>query len=258
MQDRRPAQANRLHLAVSSLSTFFAALLYIAVAVCFLGLAWKIADYARTPVPLSIPVTPAPTTSTGVALRMVREVVCFESLFKANRWLWLFGWTFHMSLLLVLIRHLRHFLPAHPDWLYLSEPIDRHAGLLMIASLAGLSARRWFIERIRHLSAPSDHLWLVLLLAIGLGGLAMRHLMLVDVADVRIFISGLLHFDIPPLPAHPVLFIHLLLASVLLILLPFSKLLHAPGAFFSPTRTGIDNPRESRHVAPWAAPLEKR
>ena len=34
---------------------------------------------------------------------------------------------------------------------------------------------------------------------------------------------------------------------------PFSKLLHAPGLFFSPTRNQADDSRERRHIAPWAA-----
>jgi hypothetical protein len=37
---------------------------------------------------------------------------------------------------------------------------------------------------------------------------------------------------------------------------PFSKLLHAPGVFFSPTRNQTDNPREQRHLSAWAAKLE--
>jgi hypothetical protein len=37
-----------------------------------------------------------------------------------------------------------------------------------------------------------------------------------------------------------------------MIIFPFSKLLHAPGVFFSPTRNQVDNPREQRHVVDWA------
>jgi len=37
---------------------------------------------------------------------------------------------------------------------------------------------------------------------------------------------------------------------------PVSKLLHAPGVFFSPGRNQVDNPREKRHLAPWAAALD--
>jgi nitrate reductase gamma subunit len=66
-----------------------------------------------------------------------------------------------------------------------------------------------------------------------------------------------MRFDIQPLPVHPGLMIHLLLVALLMILFPFSKLLHAPGVFFSPTRNQADNPREKRHLAPWAAQIEK-
>jgi nitrate reductase gamma subunit len=38
----------------------------------------------------------------------------------------------------------------------------------------------------------------------------------------------------------------------LLAYFPFSKLMHAWGALMSPTRLQIDNPREVRHVTPWA------
>ena len=43
-----------------------------------------------------------------------------------------------------------------------------------------------------------------------------------------------------------------------MLIFPISKLLHAPGVFFSPTRNQIDNPREQRHIAPWAAELDKQ
>jgi hypothetical protein len=50
---------------------------------------------------------------------------------------------------------------------------------------------------------------------------------------------------------------HLAMVAVLMIIFPISKLLHAPGVFFSPTRNQADNPRERRHLADWAAQLEK-
>jgi hypothetical protein len=48
-----------------------------------------------------------------------------------------------------------------------------------------------------------------------------------------------------------------LLVAALMIVFPFSKLLHVPGVFFSPTRNQIDNPREQRHIAEWARKLEQ-
>ena len=42
----------------------------------------------------------------------------------------------------------------------------------------------------------------------------------------------------------------------LMIVFPFSKLLHVPGVFFAPSRTQVDNAREHRHLAPWAAHMD--
>jgi nitrate reductase gamma subunit len=239
------------------MTLFFAILFYLAATILVVGLAYKIYDFARTPAPLSIPTTPAPTTTAGVAFRMTREVVLFESLFKGNLWIWLFGWLFHMGLFLVLVRHLRYFIDPIPAWLVFIQPFGKYAAFMMIAGLGGLWARRFLVERIRYISTPSDHLWLVALLGIGISGAAMTFVSHVDVVAVKVFFLGLMSFEINPLPTHPALIIHLLLVAALMILFPFSKLLHAPGVFFSPTRNQADTPREKRHLAAWAAQIEK-
>jgi len=221
------------------------------------GLAARIVDYARTPAPLKIPTTPAPTTLGGVALRMLREVVLFESLFKGSLWTWLFGWVFHVSLALVLVRHLRYFTEPVWFWVALVQPLGILAGLGMVTGLAGLLARRLSVERIRYISTLSDYLMLVLLVLIAASGLAMKFALHVDVIGVKAFFLGLMLFDWQPLPVHGALYLHLVLVAALMIIFPFSKLLHAPGVFFSPTRNQIDNPREARHLAAWAARLER-
>jgi nitrate reductase gamma subunit len=58
------------------------------------------------------------------------------------------------------------------------------------------------------------------------------------------------------MPADPVLIVHLALVALLMIIFPISKLLHAPGVFFSPSRNQVDNPREQRHIVDWARKLE--
>ncbi|MDI6746598.1 MAG: respiratory nitrate reductase subunit gamma [Rhodocyclaceae bacterium] len=239
------------------MTMFLAILFYLAFVIFVAGVAYKIYDFARTPAPLSIPTTPAPTTKGGVALRMAREVVFFESLFKSNLWIWLFGWLFHMALLLVLIRHLRYFTEPVWNWVVILQPFGLYAGFAMAAGLAGLWVRRILVERIRYISTPSDHLMLVLLLLIALSGLGIKFFMHTDITAVKVFFLGLMMFDIQPLPSHIGLYVHLLLVALLMIIFPFSKLLHAPGVFFSPTRNQADNPREVRHLAPWAAQIEK-
>jgi len=235
----------------------FALLFYAATALGVAGLVWRIRDYARTPAPLKIPTTPAPTTTGGVVLRMLREVTLFESLFKANLWIWLFGWMFHVALALVLARHLRYFTEPVWFWVVWIQPFGLYAGLAMVAGLAALWARRFLVERIRYISTLSDHLMLVLLLGIGVSGLSMKFMSHTDIVSVKAFALGLMLFDWQPLPAHAGLFVHLTLVALLIAIFPYSKLLHAPGLFFSPGRNQADNPREQRHLAAWAVKLEK-
>ena len=242
---------------MSFLTVVYASLFYLAVLILLVGLVNKIAQYARTPAPLKIPTTPAPVTKGGVVFRLVREVVLFESLFKGNKWTWLFGWIFHFGLLLVTLRHLRYFMD--PVWLpiELVQPFGIYGGMAMVVGLAGLWGRRFLVDRVRYITGPSDHLILALLIAIGLTGLGMTFVVHVDVVSVKQFFLGLLSFHIQPLPADPLLLLHLLLVAILMIVFPYSKLLHAPGLFFSPTRNQVDNPREERHLAPWARRLEQ-
>jgi len=242
---------------MSALSVAFAALFYAAAVLFVGGLVFKIVRYVGTPAPLKIPTTPAPVSGTGVALRMVRELALFESLFKSNKWTWAFGWLFHVGLLVVLLAHLRFFL--QPVWapIVWLQPLGVYAGLAMVAGLAGLWARRFLVDRVRYISTPSDHLHLALLVAIALSGLGMRFVAPTDVVTAKAFMLGLMRLDIQPLPADPLLLLHLTLVALLMIVFPISKLLHGPGLFFSPTRMQIDNPREARHVASWAASLDK-
>jgi nitrate reductase gamma subunit len=242
---------------VSAASIVFALLFYAATAVLVGGLAWRIADYARTPAPLKIPTTPAPITRGGVALRMAREVIFFESLFKGSLWTWLFGWLFHASLALVLARHLRYFTEPVWGWVVLVQPLGILAAFGMLAGLVGLLARRVLVDRIRYISTPSDYLMLVLLGLIAVSGLLMKYVVRTDVVAVKAYFLGLMRLDWQPLPADPVLYVHLGLVAALMIVFPYSKLLHAPGVFFSPARNQTDNPREARHLAPWAARLDR-
>ncbi|MBV5264398.1 respiratory nitrate reductase subunit gamma [Pinisolibacter aquiterrae] len=238
------------------LTTIYACLFYGATAIFLAGMVLRITRFARTPAPLKIPTMPAPTTKSGVAYRLLREVTVFESLFRANKWIWAFGWIFHVALAVVLIRHLRYFVQPVPSLLALMQPLGVLAGFAMVAGLAGLWGRRLIVPRIRYITGPSDHLMLALLVAIGCSGLLMKFVAHTDIVAVKTFFLGLMRFDIQPLPSDPILLVHLGLVATLMIVFPFSKLVHAAGVFFSPSRNQVDDSRERRHLAPWAAKLE--
>lgn len=244
---------------MTPVTLFFAGLFYVATTLLVVGLAFKIYQYAKAPAPLKIPTTPAPTTKAGVVMRMGREVVLFESLFKSNKWIWIFGWLFHVGMAVVLFRHLRYF--QEPVWtivsLELVQAAGKYASFAMVAGLIGLWARRFLVDRVRYISTPSDHLILLLIIGIGLSGMAMTFVSHTDIVGLKIFMLGLMRFDVQPLPEDPILMAHLGMVATLMIIFPISKLLHAPGIFFSPSRNQVDDPREHRHLSSWAAGLEK-
>jgi len=230
---------------------------YVAFAVFFFGTLKRVLRYASTPAPLKIPTTPAPVTRVGVVGRMTREVVLFESLFKASKWTWIFGWLFHAGLLFVMLAHLRYFIDPVWWWVWILAAYSPYAGMVMICGLSGLLARRFLVDRVRYISAPSDYLMLIFLISIAGTGLLMRYKLHANIFEVMGFARGLLSFDFGFLSFNPVLALHLFLVAILLLIFPFSKLLHAPGVFFSPSRNQVDNPREKRHLAGWVRAKDK-
>ncbi len=240
------------------MSILFAILFYAATAILVGGLAYRIRKYIKTPAPLKIPTTPAPTTKGGVVFRMVKEITIFESLFKSNKWIWLFGWLFHFGLLLVLLRHLRYFTDPVWWWVALLQPFGKYAAFAMLFGLGGLLLRRIVVDRVRYISAPSDYLMLLLIIGIGATGALMTFVTHTDIVTLKTYLLGLMVFDIRTMPTDTILVIHLSLVILLMAIFPISKLLHAPGVFFSPTRNQVDNPRERRHIAPWAIKLENK
>ena len=213
-----------------------AAWLWTAAAVAVAGLAWRILAWLRAPVPLPMPLPPSPATWSGVVLRMLREGVLFETLFRANRWTWAFGWLFHAALLLVLVRHLWLFLDPVPAWVGPLLGAGKWLSAVLVASLGGLLARRLLVARVRYVSVPSDYLMLILILLIAGSGAWLGHVDPGSLGLAREFALGLVRLEARPLPFDPVLWLHLGGAGLLVALLPFSKLLHAPGVFLTPTR----------------------
>ena len=125
---------------------------------------------------------------------MFREVVFFESLFKGSKWSWLFGWLFHFGMLVALARHLRYFTEPVWAWVVMIQWIGVYAGIAMFLGLGGLWIRRVAVDRIRYITAPSDHLMLALLLAIAGSGLVMKYGEHTDIVSLKAFtLLSLIH-----------------------------------------------------------------
>ena len=246
-----------LTTAIYLLITYTVGLIFV------IGVVLRIYQYATTPQPIKIMLTPAPLTKSGAFARVLGEVFFFKSLFKSNKSTWVFGYLFHISFFLLIFMHfLRHFIYSNPlPWWYnIFVNIGIVCGIIMVLSLFLLLMRRVIIERVKFISLFQDYLILILLMLIGLAGLSLNYVLTpsaLTVVDNRLdpYMNGLLTFQFTNIPSNPVFLIHYTLVMLLVLYIPFSKVMHFVGIFFSPTRNMADNPIEERYYRPKAKDL---
>ncbi len=224
----------------------------------------------------------APYTRSQAFWRMVLEILLFRSLFRntqttltgppedrrlvfsPSKYLWVGALVFHYCFLLVLLRHLRFAFDPVPGFVAFIEKWDGVlevglpevylTGIGLLLGLLYLLWRRFAEVQVRFLSLASDYFALFLLLGIAVSGTLLRYLPATrtDIVAVKEALVGWLTFNPQALEgASPVFTIHIFLVTVLMAYFPFSKLMHAGGVFFSPTRNLPNDNRARRHVNPW-------
>ncbi|OGK11597.1 MAG: menaquinol oxidoreductase [Candidatus Riflebacteria bacterium GWC2_50_8] len=204
---------------------------YAAVATFILGVIYRVADWARSPVPFRIPTTCGqqeslpwikqskienPSTSMGVWARMALEVLLFRSLFRntkmelregpkisygSDKWLWLAGLAFHWSFLVILIRHLRFFSEGVPLVIGITESLDSFLQVgvplfyltdaVILAAVTFLFLRRVFIPQVKYISQAADYFPLFLIFGIAVSGVLMRYFLKVHIVGVKEMAMGL-------------------------------------------------------------------
>jgi nitrate reductase gamma subunit len=181
-----------------------------------------------------------PTSPRGTAAGVVKETLLFPSLFKGDRFLWAMSWLFHAMLALIFIGHLRVVMdfPAlwsalHIDADTMSAVVGGAAGVTILVMIVLLIARRFAVERVREISAPADYFALFLILAIVLTGNAMRFLGHFDLVESRQYFASLIMLQWPTVPESGWFLAHLFLGQMLLLYMPFSKIMHFGGVFFT-------------------------
>jgi nitrate reductase gamma subunit len=223
-----------------------------------------------------------PSSTVGVIARMALEVLTFRSLFRntrvelrdgpkvdygSNKWLWIASLAFHYAFLVVFIRHFRLFMEPIPGFVGLLESVDGFmeiglprlmlSGAVLLAAALYLFLRRVSVPQLRYISLAADYFPLFLILGLAGSGILMRYFIRVDITSVKELILGLTSFR-PTIPEGigVIFFVHLFLLSVLIAYFPFSKLMHAGGVFFSPTRNMPNDNRANRHLNPWNYPVK--
>ena len=226
--------------------------------------------------------TESPSSGWGVFLRMLLEILFFRSLFRndraelkqpgrlvygSNRFLWLGGLIFHWSLAVILFRHLRFLTEPVLPGIAFVQGVDGmfQVGLpelyitdaVILVALAYLLVRRLVYPQVRLISLTSDYFALLLIGGIVVTGVLMRHVFKIDGASAKQLVMGLVSFcPVVPEKLGIPFYVHIFLVSVLLAYFPFSKLMHAPGVFLSPTRNLANDSRAKRHINPWSYPVK--
>lgn len=213
-------------------------LTYVAAIVFLVGFVYRTVNWYKVPSPIKIPVFPGTYNKGQGALHVLKDVLFFRTLlrFGDNQRLWLFSYIFHVSFLFIILRHLRYFLTPIPGWVNAVQDFGILAGYIIFVPLLYLFIRRIVNADLRFISTPADYVALLLILGIVSSGLLMK-LTGVDVVAIKYYIQTLLVLSPSPEPVGLLFKTHLILVDLLAIYIPFSKIMHMTGIFFSPTRT---------------------
>ncbi len=215
---------------------------YVAFFLFIGGFIYRVTQWAKSPVPFSIPTTSGqgkslpwinhakldnPSTIGGVIGRMALEVFAFRSLFKntkaeihdgpkltyeSSKWLWIAGLTFHYCFLIIVIRHMRLFTNPMPFFI---EPLEYLDGflqvtvpalyitdLLFVGAVTFLFVRRLVNPQVRYISFAADYFPLFLILAIATTGILMRYVIRVDIVGIKELTMNLATFSFAAPPAN--------------------------------------------------------
>jgi nitrate reductase gamma subunit len=215
---------------------------YITLIVFLSGITHKILKWTKA-AQGKMTLYPAASTPGEKWKRIVKEILIFENLFKGNKPLWAGTWVFHISLVLILIGHVRVVTDFPLLWQVLgmgkkdvdtlSTTLGGAAGLVILIMGIYLLFRRWAVQRVREISDKDDYFTLALILGIIITGDIMRFVTHFDLAQSREYFVALFTFKSVAVPGDPAFLLHFFLGQLLIIYIPFSKFLHIPGTFYS-------------------------
>ena len=219
---------------------------YITLTVFALGVAWRLQRWMTAPKDLD----PIKLDAAASLKYILLDAILLRKQFKADKLSWTLVFSFHMCVYGIGFGHLRGFgvwsaslfapLGAgFEDWIVYVFPI--YVGYFFIGTLVAILARRILLERRKQLmSIPEDYVILVLLLAVAVLGQGTRVLppgtVTPQVYDVTFF--GLITLHLEKVPNELWLDLHLFTSQLLIMYIPFSKLVHMFSGVVTPAFYG--------------------
>jgi len=219
---------------------------YVALVVFLAAMANRVYVWRKLPSP-AMTLFPAAETNGANAINTIKEATLFSSLFKGDRFLWFFAWAFHVVLALVFVGHFRVF--GNVDGIFLSAGMTEAgiqvmsggvggvAGIVILVTALFLLIRRFVIPRVREITNFGDVFALALIGLILITGNMMRfgaeHF---DLTLTREYFASLVTFSSVSDAAvlqNNMFVVHFGLALLLIMYIPYSKILHFGGIFFT-------------------------
>ena len=216
---------------------FVGAILPVLTVILFLGgMAVRIRAWRSLPVP-AMTLFPAPRSARRRFLAVLKETFLLERLFRGDTNLWVLGGLFHLMLAVTLVEHYGKLLAfaglTRGSVLRVPLLSGGPAGIALLAFATLLVLRRVIVKRVAQISSAGDYVAILLVVAVAASGSALRYLHHVDVIGTREYFSGLVALSYRGLPGNPWFVLHYLLAQALIIYIPFSKVVHVGGTFFT-------------------------
>jgi len=217
---------------------------YITLLLFLGGMIYRFRVWAKTPQPGALTLTPAPPQGAGTFFGVIKESFLFPGLFKGDKVLWVCAWIFHVTLAMIVVGHVRVFTDFPRLWAALGIDANQMsaisggaAGIVILVFAIMLFLRRMAIPRVKEVTNLSDFFALLLVIAILVTGNVMRFGEHFDLEITRTYFSQVLTFSVAQqtLPQSGMFVLHFLLAQVLIMIMPYSKIMHFGGIFFTQT-----------------------
>jgi len=220
-------------------------MVYIAIIVFIGGIIYQLISWFRAPKsPVRLGLFPRPKNKGARFFKTIKDSLFFPQSFEVDKTMWIFAIVFHGSLLGVLIAHfrlVREFTPlvnilGIAGLNRVSEIGGKTLGIIIAITLIYYLLRR-FSSPFKELSVPEDFLLIIILMLIVGFGNHLRFFAHIPVEEYREYVQSLLAFKpsfpeaIAKSPARYILSLHVMTVNILVMYLPFSKLMHMIGSF---------------------------
>lgn len=220
-------------------------LVYVAVAVFLVGTVFRVYYWLKVPRSrIKLGIFPQAIGRRGRFLQWVKDTFLFPQVLDVDRSMWVFVILLHVGGVAAFVGHLRliqEFTPlanalGEYDMEQFSLISGGIVGIVLLVSVFYLLARR-FKSPYRDLSTPEDYFLLILIFMVLLMGNHLRFFGQVEVEAYRAYVHSLLTFspefltELAGSGTRWVLVAHVTLSNLLLIYLPFSKLVHYIGTY---------------------------